>query len=834
MKKICSVILCFLLVWTMALQVHAVSSVPESVISATESVVRVVVEYLDGYTTGSGFVIKSDNEETLIVTNHHVVEGKPYSISIWLGKGESVSASVMFFSSQNDLCVLKLAYPVSLKALTFSINGAKQGEAVFAVGYPGAADFLSDTEAHSGVEATITDGIVSAIRMATVTEYGTPIQILQINAAINSGNSGGPLFNANGEVVGINTYGINESQGIFGAIDIRELTEFLISNSIAIMSPETSTSWAIVVVIGFAFCVGVAGLFILKRKRISSSSKAEKAVSLREYMNEYTNGLGENEAVALLLPIALKIRDLHNNGETHLQISPDAIFIGEKGSFLAETTGAESDRYSSGYAAPEIYRGIISGNLADIYSFCAVLSFVATGKQPQNSLLRNENEDSYDGVANDTQFCAVVNKGMALAPSMRFSTMQDIIIMLSPYNIKAFDGLVCAEKSSLSLKTRKKSRRISVKVVSGIVVSIVVIALLATYIGCYLGARGNAQNGQFELASKLLIAKSITNLHDPQLVAYIEAGLMLDCRRYEEASGVFKKIHGYLDADEMAMEADYRYALQCADANEFDKAAAMLSILSKAGFKDAEKKMVEVSYRKGVYLLFEKADYYEADLIFSQLAEMQYEGAEEMRKETQYRWAWKFIDDKKYVAAYKKLDAIRGYSDVNETISSLTEMMYLEGQKLYYEESFHDAEKIFKCIIKYRDSKKYVALINARNSVEQLSNPEEIVRSLRNIFDFEDAAELLVSNTSVACHFLLGTWRTDNGGYYFTMEEGEDGFICLSNLPHYGGSFVIIGGISSVTNKTYANKEEYAFYLLTPNSMMIYCFKNGQTYVLRR
>ena len=196
----------------------AATAVPQPVMTAAKSVVRVLAEYSDGYSTGSGFVIKSDRDETFIATNYHVVEGKPHSISVWLGEEETVSATILASSAQKDLCILKLAYPVELKPLVFSANEISQGSAIYAVGFPSAADYLSDKEAHTSAEATITDGIVSAIREATISEYGTPTKILQISAAINSGNSGGPLFNDTGEVVGIATYGIDDSQGILARL----------------------------------------------------------------------------------------------------------------------------------------------------------------------------------------------------------------------------------------------------------------------------------------------------------------------------------------------------------------------------------------------------------------------------------------------------------------------------------------------------------------------------------------------------------------------------------------------------------------------------------------
>lgn len=111
---------------------------------------------------------------------------------------------------------MKLAQPISLVPLPFAKSSATQGDAVYAVGFPAKADYLSDKEAHTSADATITDGIVSAIRETTISGHSTPLKLLQINAAINPGNSGEPLFNVSGEIVGINTYGINDSQGIFG------------------------------------------------------------------------------------------------------------------------------------------------------------------------------------------------------------------------------------------------------------------------------------------------------------------------------------------------------------------------------------------------------------------------------------------------------------------------------------------------------------------------------------------------------------------------------------------------------------------------------------------
>lgn len=133
------------------------------------SVVRILAEYADGYGTGSGFVVKSDEHSTLIATNYHVVRGNPYNISIWVDDAQTANATVLAYSEQKDLCILSLPYSLSLNALPLSNAGAKQGDVVYAAGFPAAADILSDKAAHTSSDATVTDGIISAVREASLT-----------------------------------------------------------------------------------------------------------------------------------------------------------------------------------------------------------------------------------------------------------------------------------------------------------------------------------------------------------------------------------------------------------------------------------------------------------------------------------------------------------------------------------------------------------------------------------------------------------------------------------------------------------------------------------------
>ncbi len=142
-----------------------------------------------GVSTGSGFILTEDG---YVVTNFHVVEGAT-SVNVVLHNGSTYPAALVGYDSTNDLAVLK----VEAKGLSAVKLGSSDdlivGDQVVAIGNP-----LGE------LTATLTVGYVSA-KERTINTDGTILNMIQTDAAINSGNSGGPLFNMKGEVVGITT-----------------------------------------------------------------------------------------------------------------------------------------------------------------------------------------------------------------------------------------------------------------------------------------------------------------------------------------------------------------------------------------------------------------------------------------------------------------------------------------------------------------------------------------------------------------------------------------------------------------------------------------------------
>jgi serine protease Do len=158
-----------------------------------DAVVSVVcrVQSGNGYgeSSGSGFLISADG---YVVTNYHVIEGATEVVVVPHGAKE-MTATVVGSDVTNDVALLKVEGQ-NLPCVTIGSSDALAvGDQVVAIGNP-----LGE------LTATLTVGYVSAKDRIVDTD-GTVINMLQTDAAINSGNSGGPLFNARGEVVGINT-----------------------------------------------------------------------------------------------------------------------------------------------------------------------------------------------------------------------------------------------------------------------------------------------------------------------------------------------------------------------------------------------------------------------------------------------------------------------------------------------------------------------------------------------------------------------------------------------------------------------------------------------------
>jgi len=135
---------------------------------------------------GSGFIV---GEGKYVITNHHVIEGAK-KIAVRNGTGKVTEANVAAFSKDYDLAILELSnpYPKNFSINSKNFETPKVGDDVISIGYPGIGITFE--------QPTITQGIISKV-------FDDKMGIFLTTAAINAGNSGGPLFNLNGKLVGV-------------------------------------------------------------------------------------------------------------------------------------------------------------------------------------------------------------------------------------------------------------------------------------------------------------------------------------------------------------------------------------------------------------------------------------------------------------------------------------------------------------------------------------------------------------------------------------------------------------------------------------------------------
>jgi len=199
-------------------KIYDKSSLSSSVEKVYET--TVVVESYNGEsldTTGSGFFYKNDNKYAYILTNEHVLTGT--TIKITNSEDESKDAEILGKDEYLDLAVLRVDKSLSKKVANLGdSDSVKIGDTIFTIGSPIGINY----------KGTVTSGIISGKNRMVQTSVGENkqgnwlMQVLQMDAPINKGNSGGPLFNVNGDVIGISSLKLTdeEIEGMAFAIPI--------------------------------------------------------------------------------------------------------------------------------------------------------------------------------------------------------------------------------------------------------------------------------------------------------------------------------------------------------------------------------------------------------------------------------------------------------------------------------------------------------------------------------------------------------------------------------------------------------------------------------------
>ncbi|MDD5398116.1 MAG: trypsin-like peptidase domain-containing protein [Dehalococcoidia bacterium] len=199
---------------------------PDIIPNVQDSVVLILCNSDSGWQQGSGVIIDPSG---CILTNAHVIENA-HAILVFIGYQGSVNtnfnnvylAALIDEWAETDLATIKIApRSIDLKAVSFTKPGVpRKGTSVMALGYP-VADTIGILASNEDQSVSITTGIVSAIRDVNGHAF------IQTDASINPGNSGGPLIDNSGEVIGINTFWLEETQGLNFAVAVNSNNSFI-------------------------------------------------------------------------------------------------------------------------------------------------------------------------------------------------------------------------------------------------------------------------------------------------------------------------------------------------------------------------------------------------------------------------------------------------------------------------------------------------------------------------------------------------------------------------------------------------------------------------------
>lgn len=261
------------------------------------------------YSTGSGFIFKTDSKYGYILTNYHVINGGS-NVSVIFTNNKEEEVNVVGYDEYSDIAVLAVDKDKVISvATTGSSEDMRIGDTTFAVGTP------VDSSIYSW---SVTRGILSGKnRMVQVDNY--VMSVLQTDTAINSGNSGGPLCNSNGEVIGITNMKLASSQieGMGFAIPIEDA----LKNAETIISGQKISRPYIGVSIYDAtnYFSGETGLYV---EYVEKDGPADKA------------GLKKGDKI-------IKVGDVEVNNSSYFRYQLYKYNIGDKVKITVSRNGSE-------------------------------------------------------------------------------------------------------------------------------------------------------------------------------------------------------------------------------------------------------------------------------------------------------------------------------------------------------------------------------------------------------------------------------------------------------------------------------------------------------------
>ncbi len=782
------------------------SAVPEAVLCARAGLVRVCCENEDGNAVyGTGFAVGEYEPVMFIVTNCHVTKDSK-AISVLCADALKVGASVYLENENTDLCVLKLSTPLhGLKPLVLEdAKAAKAGDAIYALGFPSASDAISLDIGASAEDVTVTDGIDSAEKTGKLKENGAAVTLLQINASLSGGNSGGPLLNGDGHVVGVNTLAVLDAKDINAAISADALTDMLSTAGIGYQSAAEQdaahTKTAIFTIAAGAVIIAAGIVFLLRRKkRVKNALPDIHHNPMRQIEDE----------LQAILPVVEQVREQHRRGRYGLDICPQNIVMSKKGALLRVksiklSAGGGITPYP-GYSAPEWYTGGALGPWTDVYAVSALVYNAMTGRKLPPAFERGADETLFDGLIERYQPLAdAITQGLSLDISRRLPSLDTLSVQIQACLI-GYSPAPSVTKSAAISKTNQMQNTpvvaqqvIKPAKLSGkkrmAVVSILVGALLlgGTWLVNevnYAQALSHVESGVYTQAQRSLKGVFAFYGDGMQLSRYAEAGIKLENGEYEAAARLFSELGHYRDASKMVSEAYYRHAQYLMQQGHYADAEALLDTIGN--YKDAVQMKTEITYQNA-------CTYFDAGL---------------------------------YLSALEAFEIIDPYNDSTARIDDTKAKLYDAGLSALSAGEIDTAASDFAAIAGYEQSDAYARICDFLTGTDSDGLfTEEDYNVFLGLADKMDIIPYLTSDALIT-HYLCGSWQDDADNLFIMDSDGNIQY----NLPGIdGGAYSFRDGLLYITQSDGAEAPMFGFSCVDLNTVALYCYEDGMTYTLTR
>lgn len=783
MNKRCIVVL--LLVAVLLLfpcSAFGANAVPSEVLNARESVVRIFSYANDMYSGGTGFAIGDSSPVEYVATNHHVIDNNPNIIKVWIDRYNYVEASIYEAKPDADLCILKLDSPVDIPpSILEDINEPKAGDAIYTLGFPGAADYISDEDAKGAEEVTITDGIISALKEGTMTKGGPVVSLLQMNAAISHGNSGGPLLNEQGHIIGINTFGFDNTQ-INAAISINELiimlkardipykvNEVEIQPQVAIAAEqseleqseekteavnteeekseekrqaEPSLPWVLVISVVAVITIIILVILLVRKDR--SKASGQGAIPFDAFLG--AAHIGIEQKLSVMLSLVQQVESLHQKGKFNLNICPQNMHVLNNSAVLNKKPKYKG-AICQGYSAVELYNtGMPKGPWTDVYAISAILYQIFNGYAPAVPYEREHTPVRF--VQDDVRFIQLqdaVVRGLAIEPRHRTIRLNEII------------GIMQKTLAGYQPITNKN-----------------------------FASASSVQHVQYVQKPQPSVTHPVQNYSQP---ASMQNAYTNNIRRKPGIKkavlipiiciSVLVLIGGGLF---LYLENNYQQAVSYIDDESYSSAEDVLKHVPQF-YKDSQQ-MLDYTQAAG---LLEKGDFKDAKKEFERLG--RYKDAPDKVQEASYGFVKQLLSDGQYAEAKELLKDIMDYKDANELVN---EADLVKAQSWLEEGKLEDAESEINRLIElgydkakdllpgvdYYRAKSFIKNNNYVDALELLltldSDYKDTTKLVNSVKDdvYDEAIDLFNSNSLVqaAKNFEMLSGYSDSNDYIKLIE----------------------------------------------------------------